>query len=40
MDEAINDIYKDFLNGAISKRDLIALIGLEAYNNINPAEFF
>ena len=40
MDEVIKEIYKDFLNGAISKKDLIALIGLEAYNNINPGDFF
>jgi len=40
MDTFIIELYKDYLNNGISKKDLIALIGLDAYNNINPSNYF
>lgn len=40
MENFIIELYKDYLNNGISKKDLIALIGLDAYNKINPSNYF
>ena len=40
MENFIIELYKDYLNNGLSKKDLIALIGLDAYNSINPAQYF
>ena len=40
MDTFIIELYKDYLNNGLSKKDLITLIGLDTYNNINPSKYF
>ncbi len=40
METFIIELYKDYLNNGLSKKDLIALIGLDTYNNINPSKYF
>jgi len=40
MEILIKELYEDYLNNGLSKKDLIAIIGLDAYNNINPSNYF